>query len=76
MMSDALFQRLQELRETYRRKMNKASDQAEKKAAEGDMAEVSISSTESERYREAFAALNQAIKIVDEELDDLNETKP
>lgn len=65
MMSDALYAKLNALREEYRRKMNAAADKAERHAAIGEMGWVSVASTESERYREAFSALNQAISIVE-----------
>jgi len=65
MMTDDLYAKLNALREQHRRKMNAAGDRAERMAAEGEMGEVSISSTESERHREAFQALNQAIAIVE-----------
>jgi hypothetical protein len=65
MMSDGLYSKLNGLREEYRRKMNAASDKAQHHAAIDEMDEVSRSSTESERYREAFYALNRAIDIVD-----------
>ena len=65
MMSDELYNKLNALREQHRRKMNAAADRAERMAAEGEMGEVSISSTESERHREAFMALNHAIAIVE-----------
>jgi hypothetical protein len=67
-MSGTLFQRLQELRESYLRKMNKAYAKVKEKAFEGDMTGVSEISIEYERYREALDALNQAVRIADEEL--------
>lgn len=67
MTPDALYADLQSLRETFRRKMNKSGEAAQKAAAEDDdMAIVSMHSTDSERFRTAFVALNQAIKIVDD----------
>ena len=57
----ALYERLNALRDEYRQKMNGAGDRAQRAAAIDDMAEASIASTESERYREAFHALNRAI---------------
>lgn len=65
MISDDLYAKLNALREQHRGKMNSASDRAERMAAIGEMGEVSISSTESERHREAFQAMNQAIAIVE-----------
>ena len=53
------------LREVHRRKMNNASARAEMAASVGDMKEVSINSTESERHRETFVALNVAIDLFD-----------
>lgn len=70
MMSDALYSKLNALRDQHRRKMNAAADRAQRHAAVDEMDEVSISSTESERHREAFAALNQAIAIVEAETED------
>jgi hypothetical protein len=67
MMSDTLYASLNRIREEYRRKMNAAADIAERKAAAGEMDEVSISSTESERHRAAFEAMNRAIKAVETE---------
>lgn len=57
---------LSALREGHRRKMNAAADRAEMAASIGEMGEVSVNSTESERHREAFVALNVAIGIFDE----------
>ncbi|MFG1401988.1 hypothetical protein [Xanthobacter sediminis] len=59
-------ERISSVRENIRRKMNAASDRAEMAASVGDMKEVSINSTESERHREAFVALNVAIDIIDQ----------
>ncbi|MFG1260087.1 hypothetical protein V5F79_22425 [Xanthobacter flavus] len=59
-------ERVSTVREEHRRKMNAASDRAEMAAAIGDMKEVSINSSESERHREAFVALNVAIGIIDQ----------
>lgn len=56
---------LGELREEYRQAMNKAAAEAQRFASEDEMDRVSEFSTESERKREAFVALNRAIKIVD-----------
>jgi hypothetical protein len=70
MMNDILYQRLNAVREEYRRRMNAAADTAERAASEGDMKEVSIASTESERNREAFEAMNRAIAIVEQERDE------
>lgn len=57
------------LRDEYRGKMNRSTDAAQRAAAQEDMAAASICSTEAERYREAFAALNRAIQIIEEKLD-------
>lgn len=62
---DSCRKRLSTLREQHRQKMNSFGDAAEKAASEGDMSAVSINSTESERHREAFSALNAAIDIFD-----------
>lgn len=53
------------LRQEYRSKMNKASDAAVEAAGVDEMDKVSMFSTEAERMREAFMALNRAIAIVD-----------
>jgi hypothetical protein len=58
-------EKLSALRETERQKMNTAADRAEAAASAGDMTEVSISSTESERHRQAFSVLNVAISEFD-----------
>lgn len=59
-------ERVAAVREYHRRKMNGAADRAEMAASVGAMQEVSINSTESERHREAFVALNVAIGIIDQ----------
>jgi len=59
-----LYQRLDALRNEYRKKMNDAAEQAQIHAAADEMDKVSLYSTESERAREAFHALNRAIAIV------------
>lgn len=64
-MADSLYSKLNSIREEYRHKMNVAADRAQQHAAIGEIDEVSISSTESERYREAFSAINLAIAIVE-----------
>jgi hypothetical protein len=58
-----------ELRESYRHKMNEACDRAQVAAYNDHMDECSIKSTESERYREAFHALN----LMEEAIDDVYE---
>lgn len=58
-------ERIAAVREDQRRKMNAAGDRAEMAASTGDMKEAAINSTESERHREAFVALNVAIGIID-----------
>lgn len=65
MMPDNLYKNLNDLREKYRREMNTATDQAQRFAATEEMDRVSEFSTEAERKREAFMALNSAIKIVE-----------
>jgi len=67
MMNDALYVKLNALRDEYRAGMNKAADEAQRYAQEEDMEKVSLFSTESERKREAFHALNRAISILDSE---------
>lgn len=52
------------LREEYRRKMNGESDLAARAAQQEDWGSVSEHSTASERYREAFHALNRAATIM------------
>lgn len=65
MMPDSLYRPLSDLREKYRREMNAAADKAQQFAQSEEMDRVSEFSSESERKREAFLALNQAIKIVE-----------
>jgi hypothetical protein len=65
MVEDNIYNKLNELRNEYRIKMNKSSDAAQIAAQSEEMDIVSLHSTESERYREAFHALNRAIKIID-----------
>lgn len=62
---DACREKLSALRERERQKMNAASDRAERAASTGDMTEVSISSTESERHRQALSVLNAAFAEFD-----------
>ncbi|MHB1310524.1 MAG: hypothetical protein ACYC3L_00810 [Gemmatimonadaceae bacterium] len=69
MARDGLYRKLDALRDEYRRKMNAAADKAQEFAATEEMDNVSIFSTESERMREAFMALNRAIKLVHDDLD-------
>lgn len=64
-MGDDVRQKLDALRDEYRGRMNRLADKALAAAAVEDMDECSRSSTESERNREAFHALNRAIEIVD-----------
>lgn len=66
MMPDSLYEPLSKLREKYRREMNAAAEKAQQFAQTEEMDRVSEFSTESERKREAFFALNQAIKIIEE----------
>lgn len=65
MADDELYSKLNTLRDEYRTKMNRCAEAAQKAAATEDMDECSRQSTESERNREAFHALNRAIAIVD-----------
>lgn len=65
MTPEHIYAPLSELREKYRREMNGAAERAQQFGATDEMDRVSEFSSESERKREAFAALNQAIKIVD-----------
>ena len=65
MMPDALYKQLSALRDEYRDQMNRAADKAQKFAQTEEMDRVSEFSSESERKREAFSALNRAIKIVE-----------
>lgn len=62
----ALHERISALREEYRCKMNAAADKAQVAAAEDRMVDVSEHSSESERMREAFVALNRVMQIVEE----------
>lgn len=65
MTPDTLYETLNGLRDEYRKKMNGAAAQAQQFAQTEEMDRVSEFSSESERNREAFVALNRAIKIVD-----------
>lgn len=65
MMSDSLYAELNKLRDEYRGKMNRSADAAQVAAQKEEMHVVSMCSTDSERYREAFVALNRAIQIID-----------
>lgn len=67
MMTDASYAALNDLRNEYRRKMNTAADNAQDAAGRGEMDEVFLFSTESERYRGAFGALNHALYIVEQD---------
>lgn len=60
-MEREVYESLNAIREEYRQKMNAAGNRAQCAAAIDDMAEASVASTESERYREAFHAMNRAI---------------
>jgi hypothetical protein len=66
-MSDELYAKLNALRDEYRRRMNAAASSAQEAAATDEMDKVSEFSTDSERMREAFHALNRAIAIVQAE---------
>lgn len=65
MMSDGLYTELNKLRGEYRDKMNRSAEAAQVAAQTEDMHVVSMCSTDSERYREAFHALNRAIQIIE-----------
>lgn len=65
MIPERLYAPLSELREKYRQQMNAAAEKAQRFAAADEMDRVSEFSSESERKREAFSALNQVIRIVD-----------
>ncbi len=65
MVEDLIYKQLSDLRNEYRVKMNISADAAQVAAQTEEMDKVSLYSTESERYREAFHALNRAIQIVD-----------
>jgi len=65
MIPEQLFDALSALREKYRQQMNTAAEKAQQFAATDEMDRVSEFSSESERKREAFSALNQVIRIVD-----------
>lgn len=58
-------EKLGALREEYRREMNYATGKAQEFAQTEEMDLVSEWSTRAERKREAFSALNRAIKILD-----------
>lgn len=66
MTPETLYQPLNSIRTEYRLRMNRSADLAAEFAAEDDMQSVSEHSTESERCREAFQAMNRAIFAVDE----------
>jgi hypothetical protein len=70
MIPDALYASLNGLRGEYRKRMNDASDAAVSASGDGEMDKVSLFSTESERMREAFNALNRAIRLVEEAFSD------
>jgi hypothetical protein len=65
MVDDEIYKKLSGLREEYRQKMNRSADAAAVAAQKEEMDIVSVCSTESERYREAFHALNRAIQLID-----------
>lgn len=65
MTPDHIYEPLSALREKYRREMNAAAEKAQQFAAIDEMDRVSEFSSESERKREAFVALNQAMKIIE-----------
>lgn len=66
MVDDALYGKLSELRNEYRLKMNRSAEAAAIEAQKKDnMHAVSMCSSESERYREAFHALNRAFQIIE-----------
>ncbi|RVT89271.1 hypothetical protein EOD42_25565 [Rhodovarius crocodyli] len=59
-------EKISAVREMHRQKMNTAAARAEMMAGEDDMKECAISSTESERHREAFVALRVALDLFDQ----------
>ena len=67
-MSEVIYKKLNALRDEYRKSMNDAASKAQAHASLDEMDRVSEYSTESERSREAFHAMNRAIKIVEDEL--------
>ncbi len=75
-MPDDLYRSLNSIRSEFRMRMNRSSDLAEEFAARGDMASVSEHSSESERCREAFGAMNRAINAADDYFAALAATKP
>ena len=60
-----LYDQLSAIRNEYRKRMNDATNQAQEYAAKEDMEKVSVFSTEAERMREAFAAMNRAVAIIE-----------
>lgn len=66
MVDDAIYNKLNDLRNEYRLKMNRSAEAAQEAAQKEEMHVVSMCSTDSERYREAFHALNRAIQMIDE----------
>lgn len=65
MIDDKIYKQLNDLREEYRNKMNRSAEAAQTAAQTEQMHIVSMCSTDSERYREAFHALNRAIQMLD-----------
>jgi hypothetical protein len=66
---DEVYEKLDALRTEYRTEMNRKTDMVHVAAQDDDMENVSLYSTEAERARTAFNALNRAIKIVEEAIE-------
>jgi len=65
MMPDTLYASLSAIRDEYRKRMNTATDAAQRYASKEEMDKVSEFSTEAERAREAFNAVNRSIATVE-----------
>lgn len=70
MMNDALFARLDILRSEYRTKMSEAQGKTQEASQKGDRQAISLHSTEAERHAAGLVAVNRAIEIIDDEMDD------
>ena len=66
-MRNEMYDKIQSIREDYRQKMNYSTSAAQKAAAEEDMSLSAMHSSDAERYREAFAALNRVFRAIDAE---------
>ena len=64
MIPESIYELLSKIREEYRQQMNAAAEKAQQFAASDEMDRVSEFSTESERKREAFSALNRVIRVI------------